>query len=694
MKLGLKHIYFCSLVGLGGLALTSCEDFLDRQPISDVTPESYFTTADQIGNYVLNYYTGQLTDSRGNTLFHDGGYNTGVTINDNNTDNFFRSEGSLDYFAGEKLVPAGKNIQGVYERVRVWNWLLEQVLPKEKNGSLQGSTEDINQYIGEAYFFRAMAYYYGLVRFGDLPLVTTALPDDADILIQNSSRAPRNEVARFILSDLDEAIRRLHDRGYQKNQRINKQAAQLFKSRVALFEGTFEKYHQGTGRVPGDETWPGAAYNKDKTFNIDKEIDFFLTEAMNAAKAVEEGGMQLTENSHQINPVLGQIANWNPYFEMFSSTDLSKDNEVLLWKEYNLSLNVKHDAPYLIQAGGDRSGLSRSFINSFLMNDGKPWYASPTLYQGDVTVSKQKMNRDERLQLFVYGEDDALHTDLADPTVERKNDVVTLDTLNLINESQELRDYTGYRSRKYASYDYNQYQYNTVICTTGSIVFRGAEAYLNYIEACYEKNNSLDATAVKYWQALRNRAGVSQDLDLTDRNTDLNKEFNEVNGIVYGDLAVYSGDKQVSVTLYNIRRERRCELISEGMRWDDLKRWRSWDKLINGHYMFQGVNLWDETYKKYIDPETGESLLITTGDNNANVSKKDDELTGKYLSPLRRDLRSSNQLRNGYTWHKAYYLEPLGVQDLTLTATDPTDPTTSVMYQNPYWPSTAGKALE
>lgn len=694
MKFGLKHIYFCSLVGLSGLALTSCEDFLDRQPISNVTPESYFNTADQIGSYVLNYYTSHLTDSRGNALFHDGGYNTGVTVNDNNTDNFFRGEGSLDYFAGEKLVPAGKNIQGVYGRVRVWNWLLEQVLPKEKEGSLQGTPEDINQYIGEAYFFRAMAYYYGLVRFGDLPLVKITLPDDTDILVRNSSRAPRNEVARFILSDLDEAIRRLQDKGYQNNQRINKQVAQLFKSRVALFEGTFEKYHRGTGRVPGDETWPGAAYNEDKTFDIDKEIDFFLTEAMNSAKAVEEGGMTLTENSHQINPELGQIANWNPYFEMFSSENLSKNNEVLLWKEYNVSLNIKHDAPYLVQAGGDKSGLSRSFINSFLMNDGKPWYVSSALYQGDATVSKQKMNRDERLQLFVYGEDDAVATDLSDPVVAKNNEVATLDTLDLINSSQELRDYTGYRSRKYASYDYNQYKSNQVICTTGSIVFRGAEAYLNYIEACYEKNGGLDATATKYWKELRKRAGVSEDLELTDRNTDLLKEFNEVNGTVYGDLAVYSGDKQVSVTLYNIRRERRCELISEGMRWDDLKRWRSWDKLINGHYMFQGLNLWDETYKKYVDPKTGESLLIATGDNTANVSKKDDELTGKYLSPLRKDLRSSNQLRNGYTWHKAYYLEPLGVQDLTLTATDPTNPATSVMYQNPYWPSTAGKALE
>ena len=43
---------------------------------------------------------------------------------------------------------------------------------------------------------------------------------------------------------------------------------------------------------------------------------------------------------------------------------------------------------------------------------------------------------------------------------------------------------------------------------------------------------------------------------------------------------------------------------------------------------------------------------------------------------------------------KAFYLEPFGVQDFTLSASDPNDVKTSTMYQNPYWPMTAGRALE
>lgn len=691
MKLDLKHIYMGTFIAISGLSIASCNDFLDREPLTSVTPEVYFQTADQVGAYVLNYYQDNLIDSRSQSLFHPFNWRSGTTVNDDQTDNLLSISGNLSYFAGNKEVPSGKTLQGALSRARVWNWFFEKVLPKEKEGSIQGDAAEISQYIGEAYFFRAMSYYFALVRYGDFPIITEVLPDEAPILKEKSIRTPRNEVARFILSDLDQAIGRLHEQGYANNQRINKQVAQLFKSRVALFEATFEKYHRGTGRVPGDDTWPGKnmPYNQGKTFDIPGEIDFFLTEAMNASKAVADH-CQLTENSHVMNPELGQISGWNPYFEMYGSTDLSKIPEVLLWKEYSGSLNgATHDAPYILSCGGDHLGLTHSYITSFLMKNGLPWYANGSGYKGDTSVSLEKEGRDERLQLFVFGEKDVHGSDLKDPAVAKANAVTHIDTLRIISESAETRDLTGYRPRKYYSYDFNQYYATQQICTTGAVVFRAGEAYLNYIEACYEKNHSLDNTATNYWKAIRRRAGVSEDLAETDRNTDLDKEANIISGTVYGDLAVYSGDQKVDVTLYNIRRERRCEFISEGMRWDDLKRWRSWDLAITGHYMLEGMNLWDEAYKTYVDKD-GKSTVIADGTTNANVSPKE---ISKYLRPMGLT-KTNNELYDGYTWRKAFYLEPIGTQDLSLTATDPTNVSTSTLYQNPYWPMTPGKSLE
>ena len=148
---------------------------------------------------------------------------------------------------------------------------------RNEAGEIEGDDKLILNYIGEGYFFRALTYYRMLALYGDLPIVTEVLEDNNEVIVENSKRAPRNEVVRFILSDLDKAIERLYDRDHFKGQRVNKQTAALLKSRVALFEATFEKYHKGSGRVPGDANWPGAkmAYNQGKTFNIEAEIDFF-----------------------------------------------------------------------------------------------------------------------------------------------------------------------------------------------------------------------------------------------------------------------------------------------------------------------------------------------------------------------------------------------------------------------------------
>ena len=643
----------------------------DREPITSVTPNSYFTVADQIGAYVINYYNSSLVNSRGVPLYHQQAWNEGLGINDNNTDNFVQGAGSLAYFANTWQVPSSQNLKSTYSVIRTWNYLINTVEPKIAEGSIQGTTETINQYLGEAYFFRAMAYFNALATFGDLPIVTEVLPDNDAVLQEQSIRSPRNEVARFILEDLDKAISLLHETGYANNQRINKQTAQLFKSRVALYEGTFEKYHQGTGRVPGDENWPGKdmSYNQGKTFNISAEIDFFLSEAMSAASAVADN-ISLTDNSHVMNPEYGQVYGWNPYFEMFSQPSLANVPEVLLWKQYSRTLSFTHDAPNRLQVGDD-SGLTHSFITAFLCKDGLPIYASP-LYKGDVSIDNEKTDRDERLRLFVWGESDVLESDPAQAEVAKKGTVVLFEKPLVTNAEQQNRDITGYRQRKHYTYDYAQKSSDELLGTNACPIFRAAEAYLNYMEACYEKNRSLDSKAQGYWRALRTRAGVDADFNKTINATDMSKEAE------LDDLGVWSGSNMVDATLYNIRRERRCEFLGEGIRWDDLVRWRSWDRLFTKPYVPKGINLWDEAYKNYTD--SGEEI-VADGTITSNVSQ---ESQGKYLLPYA-IYKTNNQLYSGYTWRKAFYLSPIGVEELQLA---------DGLYQNPYWPTDGGLSLE
>lgn len=667
MKQKIKYLFVCSSLGLASLTFNSCNDFLDRSPITDVTPESYFTSVDQVANYINNYYNGDLINSQGQSLFHTASWNSGVTNNDQNTDNLIYGDGNLTYFAESWQVSAGQTLSSDYSKIRVWNYLINTLIPREEAGAIEGNAEDLKHYIGEAYFFRALAYYNALVRLGDLPIITEVLPDIENVLQEKSVRAPRNEVARFILKDLDEAISRMKDSGFKNNQRVNKQVALLFKSRVALFEATFEKYHQGTGRVPGDANWPGGVFDG----NITTEIDFFLTEAMNAASQVADVAV-LTQNSHVIDPAYAQIYGWNPYFEMFSQPSLADVPEVLLWKEYNKALGISNGVPIRLRLG-DNNGLTRSFMNSFLMKNGLPIYANGSGYQGDVSIDAEKEGRDERFQLFVWSENTVLKSDPSENEVKETGTVIKLEKAGITNVTQN-RDVTGYRQRKFFTYDYQQLYSDELLGTNACPIFRSSEALINYIEACYEKTGTIDAKAEGYWKRLRERAGVDVDFRKTIANTDMAQEA------ALNDLGVWSGSSMVDATLYNIRRERRNEFIGEGMRWDDLKRWRSWDRLFSKPYIVEGINLWDNAYKNY---DTGKSdQLVADGTTSANVSPSS---VSKYLRPLQR-WKTNNQLYNGYTWKKAYYLYPIGIQELNLAPN---------LYQNPYWPdNTAGLAIE
>lgn len=683
MKLNIKNVGACLLFGGTLLTTTSCNDLLDLEPVSQITPESFYQTADQLGAYMINYY-GELQNPFSDAMFHGGGYNDGIARSDGNTDIQVVDGGSMKLFVPDKWeVAGGKQLQGWYGSVRAFNYFLEMAEARLEAGEIEGDKELILNYIGEGYFFRALTYYRMLALYGDLPIVTKVLEDNNEVIVENSKRAPRNEVARFILEDLDRAMDRLYDRDHFKGQRVNKQVAALLKSRVALFEATFEKYHKGSGRVPGDTNWPGAkmAYNQGKSFNIEAEIDFFFDEAMKAA-IIAIGNTELTTNNGKLEPEIGQIEGWNPYFEMFSQPSLKDVPEVLLWKEYNFDLGIKHNAIYRSRLGA-RSGYTRPFIESFLMKDGLPIYATGGEYQykGDKTIDDVKADRDLRLQLFVWGENTLVFSDPdAGKQVGKKFELP-----NLISIEQQTRMISGYQSRKYYSYDYSQGKSDDQQGTNACPAFRVAEAMLNYMEACYEKDGKLDATAEAYWKKIRQRAGVSDDFEKTIAATDLNKE---------NDFGVYSGTQQVDKTLYNIRRERMQELFSEGFRFADLIRWRSFDRLITSKWIPEGVNFWDDMYKNFKtdpnDKEDERELLIADGSSNANMSMKE---LSKYVRPYSISTLETNELRDGYTWREAYYLYPLGITDIRTGSAD-RDVNNSNLYQNIYWPIQAGGRAE
>ena len=56
-------------------------------------------------------------------------------------------------------------------------------------------------------------------------------------------------------------------------------------------------------------------------------------------------------------------------------------------------------------------------------------------------------------------------------------------------------------------------------------------------------------------------------------------------------------------------------------------------------------------------------------------------------------MNANNELRDGYKWHEAYYLYPIGIDDFRTASAD-RSLENSNLYQNPYWPVSAGGHAE
>ncbi|MFI3322636.1 MAG: RagB/SusD family nutrient uptake outer membrane protein [Rikenellaceae bacterium] len=709
MKIIFKYISVALLSGALGL-FTSCgNDFLDREPVSTLTPESYFSTDAQLRAFLMplyiNYIENHITFSQTGIY---GAKDGGVKTTTYGTDDILNYSLNQRFVEGLWQVNTQTTSYWNFEAIYEVNYFLEYVLPKYEAGEISGTESLVEHCIGEAYWLRAYFYYLKWRDLGDFPIVTTILADDYETLTENSKRSPRNEVARFIISDLDKAAELMQDTPPDgAGNYLSKNVAYLLKSRVALFEASWLTNFKGTAFVPGGTGWPGAEkdYNSDFQYiagSIDAEIDYFLGEAISASDIVASS-VSLTPNTG----VTPQPDNEeNPYYNMFADSDMSGYDEVLFWRAYNNSYTTWktcHAVNYFITATNAGNGMSRGLIMQYLDRKGLPWYASEDFSNDDDIFiarlgknGKQGMDsseslRDLRISLFLknpgqtnvwYNSDISIKGFKEEPPAP------------VVNEGGSGRAVTGYLSRKGLNPDGTHNSGNSM-AYNGCPIFRAAEAYLTYVEAYYMKYNSLGGNATTYWEAIRTRAGIDAGtIQTTIDALDMEKEAK------YDWAAYTAGQLLTDKTLFAIRKERRSEFVSEGYRADDLRRWRAMDQMVTTPYHPQGFKLWgDVNYDLYIDEGgstsshiSDKTMLIQYPASDAVVSIKGD-LTdlypedGEYIYPYRQ-LASSNGF-NGLIWKMAHYLAPLEILDFTLTATDG-DLSTSPLYQNPYWPTEAG----
>ena len=226
----------------------------------------------------------------------------------------------------------------------------------------------------------------------------------------------------------------------------------------------------------------------------------------------------------------GQYSLTPIYKDLYSSLDLSNNPEVLLYKSY-ISGVLTHSVVGYTNSSTMMSGLTRDAVDSYLCSDGLPVSLSP-MYAGDETIAQTLTSRDLRLLQSVG------------------------DVLAYIGNPNDkgFTSSTGYMVTKFNNASLGASEVLAPNNPTDAPVFWLAEVLLNYAEAAAE-------------------LGV-----LTQQDLDISINMLRARGAVSPlQLAAVPDDplrdQDVSPLIWEIRRERRCELIMDGFREWDIRRW-------------------------------------------------------------------------------------------------------------------------
>lgn len=504
----MNTVKYIMLIFLAGVLFTSCQkDLLDKYPLDAITEPVFFKTSNDLKIYVNQYY------DRSN--FPISGNNTGDVGSD-----LYITENSIDArLQGIRTINNAPALN--YSGIRSANYFLENYHKCEEE------FEKYKQYVGEAFFFRAFFYFNLLKSFGDVPWIDKTLGTTSPELY--TARSPRNEIADHIIQDLDSAALYTSTDKTDGSSRINKWIALLLQSRVALYEGSWEKYHQGT-------VFGVAAADPEKYF----------TKAVAAAGEIMNSSLYDVFSTGNVN---------SDYFDLFGGRDFSSNKEVMFWIKMDRDLGIhSHSKLYRLETP-QGYGLTKELADSYLCTDGKPITGNP-LFQGYDNILTEVENRDPRFRQTFFTPDEPWKI-ATDGTVTNWESAY-----DLLYSNSTFSPATGYVRRK--DYNPNMAFHDLNFEETPTIIYRYAEVLLNYIEAKAELDQVTQGDIDLTIKKLRDRVGMPN-LDMNNIAADPNWDF-----------------PALSPLINEIRRERKIELSLEEFRWNDIARWAAADELIVG----------------------------------------------------------------------------------------------------------------
>jgi hypothetical protein len=388
------------------------------------------------------------------------------------------------------------------------------------------SEEAKNHWRGVARFYRAKEYSDLARTYGDFPVYTSEIYPSTPEEILYKDRDPLSVVAQQILEDYQFAAANV--RLFDGVNHLHRYVVFAYMSRDLLHMGSLLKYHKND------------AANANTMFAAAKW----------AAEQVMAGPFSVADD---LRGIFIQ--------DDLSGGNYSKNSEVIFFRAYETGKVTHSLITYSSGIAEGQSGLTQRALNAFLASDGLPIKQSPLYnYSSDNNLRyfpKMYENRDPRLAATVC------------------------DTLRIYGVANGYAR-TGICVWKFTPYTLtNPDQYTADRNFTDAPVIRFGEVLLNYAEATAELGQFDQAAANRSINLLRNRnIRKNNQGDVLPKLPPMTVSGTEVfaNGVAINDP---DRDASVSPLMWEIRRERWVELMQEGFRREDLRRWKMYKFMAN-----------------------------------------------------------------------------------------------------------------
>lgn len=481
------------------------------------------------------------------------------------------------------------------------------------------SEQNLREWQGEAWFMIGMYHWWMLEFYGPIVIVDHEISLNASEEELYAPRTPFDECVNFIVDCFDKAITFLPAR--QQNikwyGRATAAAAYAFKARLLLFAAS--PLFNGNAKFYADLKNSDGTPLVNTTYDAEK-----WKRAMDAAQQAitfcEENGYALYTNP--ANATMDTFERGVNNFHDFLVEPRFNDIEFLWGYPHNNSQEeiqrrsgIRTIQPYSTYGWMTNFQVLFPAVESYFTKNGLPLEDDPLTkgrnlytYNALEGTAELNLNREPRFYACVSYDGGEFPMDGTVYKVQAKAGEIHGYTMSggSPDMTKEYNCETGYFLRKFIHKDtsYDQSTKAFAYHNYAWPLIRMAELYLSYVEAEFEYTGHLGITSLEYLNLVRERCGLPT--------------FQQSWALAGG---IPTGDKLRQV----LHAERNNELMFEGHRYRDMRRWMEAEKCMLAEW--KCWNVWGSTAADYYTIKHWEDFDMHEG-------KRTFESPRHYLLPI------------------------------------------------------------